>query len=418
MTDRHHALSKQALPGLASRYSAEKRFKNYGKMAIIFSLSVLGFLITAIVLKGSGAFIKTDIKLEVTRELVTTYGDDDFMLLRKTVLHNLPEAKGRLGRKAAYNMVSADAEVGLRAGLDALLENRGDLPQVFDVWVPASDDVDMAWKADLSDAALGRFSQTQAGWLQSFAKKGRLKISFNSNFLMNGDSRDPERAGIGGALMGSIFTLLVCLVCSFTIGVFAAIYLEEFAQKNKFTAFLEVNINNLATVPSIIFGLLGLAVFLNIFGMPRSSSLAGGMVLSLMTLPTIIITSRVSLAAVPPSIREAALGVGASHVQAVFHHVLPLAMPGILTGTILGMARALGETAPLMMIGMVAFIVDPPGNFTEPATALPVQVYLWSDSPERAFAEKTAGAIMVLLVFLVLMNLTAIILRKKLEKKW
>lgn len=418
MTDHYHALSKEALPGLAGRYSAEKRFKNYGKLAIIFSLSVLGFLITAIVVKGSGAFIKTEIMLEVTSELITKYGDDDFTLLRKTVLHNMPDAKGRAGRKAAYNMVSTEAEVSLKAAILTTKKNTGTLPLVFDVWLPASDDVDIAWKDDLSDTALSRFSPQQMAWLQSFAERGLLKTSFNSNFLLNGDSRDPERAGIGGALLGSVFTLLVCLVCSFTIGVFAAIYLEEFAPKNKLTTFLEVNINNLATVPSIIFGLLGLAVFLNVFGMPRSSSIAGGMVLSLMTLPTIIITSRVSLAAVPPSIREAALGVGASHVQAIFHHVLPLAMPGILTGTILGMARALGETAPLMMIGMVAFIADPPSSFIEPATALPVQVYLWSDSPERAFAEKTAGAIMVLLTFLVLMNLTAIILRKKLEKKW
>ena len=276
----------------------------------------------------------------------------------------------------------------------------------------------MAWKADLAADGFGILNSTQQQWILDWADTNRLRTSINWNFFTNGDSRDPERAGIGGAFLGSVMTLLICLLLSFIIGILAAIYLEEFAPKNKITAFLEVNINNLATVPSIIFGLLGLAVFLNLFGLERSSALVGGMVLSLMTLPTIIITSRVSLQAVPPSIREAALGLGASQVQAVFHHVLSLALPGMLTGTILGMARALGETAPLLMIGMVAFIVDPPSGFSDPATVLPVQVYLWADSPERAFAEKTAGAIMVLLVFLLFMNLTAIILRKKLEKKW
>jgi phosphate transport system permease protein len=242
--------------------------------------------------------------------------------------------------------------------------------------------------------------------------------NFNRILFTNGDSRDPELAGIKGAIIGSVLTLLVTLLLSFPIAVATAIYLEEFAPKNKFTEFIEVNINNLAAVPSVIFGLLGLAVFINFFGLPRSIPLVGGLVLTLMTLPTIIISSRASIKAVPPSIREAALGMGASKVQMVVHHVLPLAMPGMLTGTIIGMAQALGETAPLLMIGMVAFIVDPPGAITDPATVLPVQIYLWADSPERAFVEKTSAAIMGLLAFLIFMNSTAVWLRKRLERRW
>ncbi|MCI5113975.1 MAG: phosphate ABC transporter permease PstA, partial [Candidatus Electrothrix sp. AX1] len=233
-----------------------------------------------------------------------------------------------------------------------------------------------------------------------------------------GDSREPELSGIKGALTGSLFTLLVTLLLSFPVAVAAAIYLEEFAPKNRWTDLVEVNINNLAAVPSIVFGLLGLAVFLNFFGMPRSSPLVGGMVLSLMTLPTIIIASRASLKAVPPSIREAALGVGASKMQTVFHHVIPLAMPGMMTGTIIGLSQALGETAPLLMIGMVAFIVDVPGSVTDPATVLPVQIFLWADSPERAFVERTSAAILVLLMFLISMNGVAIYLRRKFERRW
>ena len=414
MTDTSHPLSRANLPGLDARYKAEKRFKYVGFVAVAFSLAFLVFLIGAIFIKGSSAFVKTDVQIKMTQELIADYGDNSFTLLRKTMLHNLPDAKGRSGRKAAYQMIAEGAEHDLEQAL-ATLETSSD---AFYIWLPASDTVDMAWKADLEEGGFGMLNSSQKQWILNWADNDRLRTSFNWNFFTNGDSRDPERAGIGGAFLGSVMALLVCLLLSFIIGILAAIYLEEFAPKNKITAFLEVNINNLATVPSIIFGLLGLAVFLNLFGLERSSALVGGMVLSLMTLPTIIITSRVSLQAVPPSIREAALGLGASHVQAIFHHVLPLALPGMLTGTILGMARALGETAPLLMIGMVAFIVDPPSGFSDPATALPVQVYLWADSPERAFAEKTAGAIIVLLVFLLFMNLTAIILRKKLEKKW
>ncbi|MCG8591295.1 MAG: phosphate ABC transporter permease PstA, partial [Proteobacteria bacterium] len=241
---------------------------------------------------------------------------------------------------------------------------------------------------------------------------------WNTRFLSAGDSREPELAGIWGAVVGSLWTLGVTLLLSFPVGVAAAVYLEEFARKNRVTDFIEVNINNLAAVPSIVFGLLGLAVFLNFFGLPRSAPVVGGLVLALMTLPTVIIAGRSALMAVPPSIREAALGIGASPLQVVTHHVLPLALPGILTGTIIGMARALGETAPLLMIGMVAFIVDVPSGPVDPATVLPVQIYLWADSPERAFVEKTSGAILVLLAFLISMNLLAVLLRNRFERRW
>ncbi|MGI9514483.1 MAG: phosphate ABC transporter permease PstA [Anderseniella sp.] len=263
-----------------------------------------------------------------------------------------------------------------------------------------------------------RINDKEIIWLTSLRDAGMVNSGFNWPFFQRGDSREAEVAGVLGGMIGSALTLLVTLMLSLPIGVAAAIYLEEFAPRNRITHLIEVNINNLAAVPSIVFGLLGLAVFLNFFGLPRSSAMVGGMVLALMTLPTIIIASRAALRAVPPSIREGALGVGASRQQAVFHHVLPLAMPGILTGTIIGMAQALGETAPLLMIGMVAFIVDVPTGFSDAATVLPVQIFLWSDLPEAAFQAKTAGAIMVLLGFLFLMNALAVILRKQFERRW
>jgi phosphate transport system permease protein len=263
-----------------------------------------------------------------------------------------------------------------------------------------------------------RIDDQEALWLEQLKDKGVAENGIAWRFFTSGDSREPELAGIRGALMGSILTLLVTLILCLPLGVGAAIYLEEFAPKNRLTQIIEVNINNLAAVPSIVFGLLGLAMFLNFFGLPRSAPLVGGLVLALLVLPTIIIASRAALRAVPPSIKEAALGVGASHQQAIFHHVLPLAMPGIMTGTIIGMAHALGETAPLLMIGMVAFIVDIPGSFTDAAAVLPIQIFLWADLPEIAFQSKTAGAIIVLLMFLFVMNAAAIMLRKRFERRW
>ncbi|WP_420826050.1 phosphate ABC transporter permease PstA [Rhodoplanes elegans] len=270
----------------------------------------------------------------------------------------------------------------------------------------------------LTPATNRKVSDQVVAWLEALRDRGLVENRFNTTFFTAGDSREPELAGIRGALVGSALTLLVTLVLCLPIGVAAAIYLEEFAPKNRLTEIIEVNINNLAAVPSIVFGLLGLAVFLSFFGLPRSAPLVGGLVLALLVLPTIIIASRAAIKAVPPSIKEAALGVGASHQQAVFHHVLPLAMPGVMTGTIIGMAHALGETAPLLMIGMVAFIVEPATSITDAATVLPVQIYLWSDLPEIAFQAKTAAAIMVLLVFLFVMNGAAIVLRKRFERRW
>jgi phosphate transport system permease protein len=287
--------------------------------------------------------------------------------------------------------------------------------------LPLADDSDMLFKGfiprDVAESER-RLKDSQIAWLDALEERGLVRRAFNTTFLTSGDSREPELAGVWGAVVGTALTLLVTLSLCFPVGVAAALYLEEFAPKNRWTDLIEVNINNLAAVPSIVFGLLGLAVFLNFFGLPRSAPLVGGLVLALMTLPTVIIAGRAALKAVPPSIREAALGVGASPVQTVLQHVLPLALPGILTGTIIGMARALGESAPLLMIGMVAFIVDVPSGLTSPSTVLPVQVFLWADSPERAFVEKTSAAIMVLLAFLILMNLAAVLLRRKYEQKW
>ena len=416
-------LTAASVEGLDARYRSEKRYRRIGASAIVASLAFLAFLIVTIAFQGFGAFFKTEMRLEISEVAQIDAGGDAFSLLRTSLRSSLDGANARKARRDAYGIAGADAEEQLQQALNA--RGSADI-EAFEIWVSTSDEVDLAVKGGLEKlspdnadfASMTRLSKRQVNWVNTLEQSGDIRTKFNVGFLTNGDSRDAERAGVGGAIMGSLFALLVCFVLSFFVGVMAAVYLEEFAPKNKWTALLEVNINNLASVPSIIFGLLGLAIFLNAFGLPRSSSLVGGMVLALMTLPTIIIASRLSLQAVPPSIREAALGLGATQVQTVFHHVFPLALPGMLTGAILGMARALGETAPLLMIGMVAFIADPPSNFLDPASALPVQVFLWSDSPERAFAEKTSGAILVLILFLLLMNATAILLRKKFEKKW
>lgn len=277
-----------------------------------------------------------------------------------------------------------------------------------------------AWRYYVNEVpeAARRVSDAQIAWLETLDARGHVEHDFNTRFFAAPDSRDPELAGIWGSIVGSFFTMLITFVLAFPVGVLAAVYLEEFAPKNRWTDLVEVNINNLAAVPSIVFGLLGLSVFIGFFGVPRSAALAGGIVIALMSLPTIIIAARAAIRAVPPSIRDAALGVGASKLQTVFHHVIPLAMPGIMTGTILAMASALGETAPLIMIGMVAFIVDTPAGITDPATVLPVLIYRWADFPERAFEAKTAAAIIVLLVLLLIMNALAIFLRKRFERRW
>lgn len=409
--------------GLSKRYRAERRFRFYGLAAIGASILFLSLLFVSIIGKGYSAFQQTFVQLDVffDPEILDeqSLANADYQELVKNSLRVMfPEVKGRAAKRKLYGMVSNDAKFQLR---DRVLTHPEIIGQTLPVWVPADDDVDMLIKGHF-DRTVGederRLSDQQLAWIDRWSAEGKIEKKFNTIFFTAGDSREPELAGIWGAAVGSFFTLAVTLILSFPIGVAAAVYLEEFAAKNRWTDFIEVNINNLAAVPSIVFGLLGLAVFLNFFGMPRSAPVVGGLVLTLMTLPVIIIASRSALKSVPPSIREAALGVGASKMQMVAHHVLPLALPGMLTGTIIGMARALGETAPLLMIGMVAFIADIPAGFTDPATALPVQIYLWADSPERAFVERTSGAIIVLLAFLIAMNAAAVILRKRYERRW
>jgi len=412
---------------LRRRYAAERRFHLYGLTSILLALAFMLLLFVGIFGTGYSAFEQTQIRLGIdlgsvefpssVKDVDGFYAMDYAGLIKRSLYADFPAVSSRGEKRSLYRLISPGAVYVLRDRIMAAPELIG---KVADFWLPANDDVDMYVKGnfDSRDSASGRLNKKQVGWVKALLEDGRLEKHFNTAFFTAGDSREPELAGIRGALMGSIFTLLVTLALSFPIGVGAAIYLEEFAPRSWWTDLIEVNVNNLAAVPSIVFGLLGLAVFINFFGVPRSAPLAGGFVLSLMTLPTIIISSRSVLKAVPPSIREAALGVGASKVQMVFHHVVPQALPGMMTGTIIGMAQALGETAPLLMIGMVAFIVDVPGGITDPATVLPVQIYLWADSPERAFMERTAAAIMVLLAFLVVMNATAVYLRKRYEKKW
>jgi len=413
---------------LAKRYRAEKRFRLYGVIAILFGVSCVATLFVDIVGKGHGAFRQTFIQLNVNYDAdilgVSDINDSQQValanfsgLVKKSLRTKFTDVSGRREKRELYKLVSNSAEYELA---DRLKASHSLLGQSEKIWVLADDDIDTYFKSlNSSDGPfIGRTSEKQQQWIQSLIDGGQIELRFNSNFFKTGDSREPEQAGIGGAIVGSLFTLFITLALAFPIGVAAAVYLEEFAPKNRWTDFIEVNINNLAAVPSIIFGLLGLAIFINFFHVPRSVPIIGGLVLAVMTLPTIIISSRAAIKSVPPSIREAGIGIGASPVQVVLHHVLPLALPGMLTGTIIGMAQALGETAPLLMIGMVAFIVDVPGGFTDPATVLPVQIFLWADSPERAFVEKTSAAIMVLLAFLITMNTVAVVLRKRLERRW
>ncbi len=404
--------------GLKRRYRAERRFQLYGIAAIALALGFLGILLAVVVVRGSGVVQQTYIQLPIAVTAEAVEAGDWQGMVKASLREQFPDVKKRRDKKKLYGLISSGAGFKLR---DQVEQNPEQIDQRRSYWLPASDDVDMLLKGVIDrDAVEGerRISNNELAWLGTLAAAGALELRFNKDFFTSGDSREPELAGILGAAVGSALSLLVCLVLAFPLGVMTAVYLEEFAPKNRWTYLIEVNINNLAAVPSIVFGLLGLAVFLSVFGLPRSAPLVGGMVLALMTLPTIIIASRAALKSVPPSIRQAAMALGASPVQVVLHHVLPSAMPGMLTGTIIGMAQALGETAPLLMIGMVAFVVDIPQGILDPATALPVQIFLWADAPERAFGERTAAAILVLLVFLIVMNLTAVILRKRFEQRW
>jgi phosphate transport system permease protein len=414
---------------LKTRYVKEKIFRTMGLLAVCTALTMLAILFITIMGNGYSAFQQTYIHLEITfdESVIDPDGERDpetlsqanyTALVKKALREAFPDVVARRERRDLYKIVSPGASFQLR---EMILNKPEFIGSTQRIWVPANDDTDMLIKGRINRAdpeGERRVKDNQITWVDKLAAEGFIKKRFNTAFFTSGDSREPELAGIWGAVVGSFYTLLITLILSFPLGVATAVYLEEFAATNRLTDTIEVNINNLAAVPSIVFGLLGLAVFLNFFGLPRSAPLVGGLVLTLMTLPTIIITSRVALQSVPPSIRDAALGVGASKMQSVIHHVLPLALPGVLTGTIIGLARALGETAPLLMIGMVAFIVDIPGGVLEPSTALPVQIYLWADSPERAFVERTSAAIIVLLAFLVTMNALAVFVRNKFETRW
>ncbi len=396
------------------RYAAERRFRYLGLGAVALSAGFLAFLLFTMLVQGASGFTRAEVALPI-----------DFAAARLQV--DPAQLRGR-GADLALTGAGLETVVDAAAGAafpevggaellsdgawlvvrDAVKANPALLRSRATITVPVAADIDVAWKGDGSPAA----EKTVA------ALGDRLSRGWNGTFLTAADSTDPTRVGIWGALKGSLLTMAVTLGLAFPIGVLSALYLEEYAPKNRWTDLIEVSINNLAAVPSIIFGLLGLAVFLGTFGLPRSAPIVGGLTLALMTMPVIVIAGRNAIKAVPPSIRDAALGIGASPVQVVFHHVLPLALPGILTGTIIGMARALGETAPLLMIGMRAFIAAPPEGLRDPATALPVQIFLWSDEVNRGFVEKTSAAIIVLLIVLLAMNGLAIYLRNRFEVRW
>ncbi len=429
MADRPITTLDKVNASLARRYAKERRFRRMGLMAVATGLLFVLLLFTSIISNGYSAFWQTHVKLDIAfnaeqlgigdaRDFETLSSADYAALVRASLKKIFPEVRERKERRKLYKMISTGAPLLLR---EMLINDPTLVGSHHTIWLPADDDIDMLVKGQIDrtlpeDAR--RLNDQVIGWVDRLTENGVVERHFNTTFFTAGDSREPELAGIGGAITGSLYALLVTLLLAFPIGVATAIYLEEFAPKNRWTDLIEININNLAAVPSIVFGLLGLALFINIAGLPRSAPLVGGLVLTLMTLPTIIIASRAALKSVPPSIREAAMGIGASKMQTVFHHVLPQALPGMLTGTIIGMAQALGETAPLLMIGMVAFVVDIPGGPLDPSTALPVQIFLWADSPERAFVERTSAAIMVLLAFLISMNLLAVLLRKKFERRW
>jgi len=402
---------------LARRYRKERNFKLMGQGAIVFSVAVLIFLLGNMLVNGIGGFQRAELAVPVTFAESGITGDDVSLRAPSAVqtleLQGMPEvvnmfAEQALGEEGAAQLSDQawrDVAAALTEEPSLLASNE---PKTFHL--PAT--------SDLASGLAGEGSPEMQALAQQLASEGKLAENWDLNFLARSDATSPQAVGIWGALKGSILTMLVTLVLAFPIGMLAALYLEEYAPRNRWTDLIEVSINNLAAVPSIIFGLLGLAVFLAIFPNLRSAPLIGGMTLALMTMPVIVISGRNAIKAVPPSIRDGALAVGASPVQVVFHHVLPLALPGMLTGTIIGMARALGETAPLLLIGMRAFVATPPTDFTSPATVLPVQIFLWSDEIDRGFVERTSAAIVVLLLFLLLMNSLAIYLRNKFEKSW
>lgn len=414
---------------LARRHAASRRFRWYGLAGLGIALGTLLLLLGTMVFKGYSAFFQTQIQLKISfdRPLIdpegngseTSLGRGDYRAVVKNAMKQaFPGVTDRNDTIKLVKLLSDAAPYQVQSLLKEHPEWTG---TTRDVWLIASDNVDMWVKGVVSRGGpekQRRISDKQAKWLDTLEKDGRLRQHFNRHFFLSGDSRNPEMAGILGAIKGSALTLLITFLVSFPLGVATAVYLEEFVVKGRWSDFVEVNINNLAAVPSIVFGLLGLALYLNLMHLPRSAPLVGGLTLSMMTLPTLVIATRASLKSVPDSLRDGARALGASPLQVVLHHVLPLAAPGMLTGAIISMARALGETAPLLMIGMVAFIMEIPGSVMDPATVLPVQIYLWADSPERAFLEKTAGATLVLLAFLITMNGLAVYIRNRVERRW
>jgi phosphate transport system permease protein len=405
------------------RHAKNWRLKLYGLLAIGLAALLLAVLIGSLVRTGAASFVQTHITFEVAVDPAKLDRDDLMQgnyraMVRDSFAALFPEVTSRSDLRKLHDMVTSGAPYMLR---DEIIADPSLIGQTVALTVPVSDAFDQLHKGEIRrdvPETQRRVSDKQIAWFDKMIAEDRISLPFNWALFFSADSRFPELAGLAGALTGSFYALLVCFLISFPAGIAAAIYLEEFAPKNRWTDLIEVNINNLAAVPSVVFGLLGLAVFLGFFGLPRSAPLVGGMVLSLMTLPTIIIVTRAALKAVPPSIREAALGIGASKHQVVTHHVLPLAMPGILTGTIIGLAQALGETAPLLLIGMNAFITSDPGGLLDPATSLPTQIFIWADSPERGFVARTSAAILVLIGFLIVMNLLAVVLRHRFERRW
>jgi len=416
-------------PISSKRVNKEKLFKLYGVVAIIFAISMLGFLLTTICHKGFSTFYETRIKLDVyfNEELIDPLGNRESKTLNtadysKVISHSLFTFlnidKENPKSKEISNLVTYNSFLTVR---DHVLNNPDIIGKTKKLDFIASDDIDQMVKGNIDinvPEENRKITDFQIEAIEKLKSNGNVLKVFNKTFFTKSDSREPEVSGVLGAVVGSFYCLLVALFISVPLGVSSAIYLQEFAKKNKFTDFIEININNLAAVPSIVFGLLGLSVFINFFHLPRSSPIVGGLVLALMSLPTIVIVTRASLLAVPDTIRDGAMALGASKMQAIFNQVLPLATPGICTGVIISLARALGETAPLLMIGMIAFIPDTPTSILDPSTALPAQIFMWADHPERAFIERTSAAILILLSFLIVMNAAAIYIRYKFEKKW
>ena len=405
------------------RNAADFRLRAYGLVAIGTAVGLLSILLFTLVIGGYSAFVQTHIRVDfpISAENVdpANPAEGNWRAVVSDAMQTLvPGADGAAETRAIAQILTSNTQFFVR---NAVIANPSVIGGTLTLDVPAADIFDQLNKGNIrrdTPEENRRVNDQQIAWFDTLVENGRVSTPFNWGLFLNADSRFPEIAGLSGAIVGSFYALLVCFLISFPVGIAAAIYLEEFAPKNRWTDLIEVNINNLAAVPSIVFGLLGLAVFLQVFGLPRSAPLVGGLVLALMTLPTIIIVTRNALKAVPPSIREAGYGMGASPQQVIWHHVLPLSLPGILTGTIIGLAQALGETAPLLLIGMNAFITSPPGGVMEASTALPTQIYIWADSPERGFVSRTSAGILVLLGFLLLMNAVAIFLRQRLERRW